>query len=112
MSLLENISKGVLSSEQQKQPLSPQPYLSADGTSVVDEQLLYLTGLEGYRVTIPCNVSRPYNDTIDLILWFRGADEKALYSIDARRAPTMQRAKHFSGDEQLGSRAYIDLSTR
>lgn len=71
----------------------------------------YITGLEGSRSVLPCNTTGPHNDTIDLILWFRGTDEKALYSIDARRAPTMQRAKHFSGDE-LGARAYIDLSSR
>lgn len=72
-----------------------------------------MVGVEGARSVLPCNVTAKLNDTIDLILWFRGAEEKALYSIDARRAPTMQRAtKHFSGDEQLGGRAYIDLTTR
>ncbi|KAI2803114.1 hypothetical protein BLOT_007237 [Blomia tropicalis] len=75
------------------------------------DERIYVTGLEGSRSVLPCDVTRPHNDTIDLILWFRGADEKALYSIDARRASTMQRAKHFSGDE-IGARAYIDTTTR
>ncbi|KAJ6222726.1 hypothetical protein RDWZM_001271, partial [Blomia tropicalis] len=74
------------------------------------DERIYVTGLEGSRSVLPCDVTRPHNDTIDLILWFRGADEKALYSIDARRASTMQRAKHFSGDE-IGARAYIDTTT-
>ena len=92
------------SSLQLNEPLDPSAMIS-------DLERQYVAGVEGTRAVLPCNVTRPTNDTVDLILWFRGADEKALYSIDARRAPTMQRAKHFSGDE-LGARAYIDLSTR
>lgn len=77
---------------------------------------LHVIGIEGEKILLPCNVTTTNtatfdNDSIDLILWFRGQDTRALYSIDARQVPTMQRAKHFSDDE-LGARAYIDLSTR
>ncbi|OTF78122.1 hypothetical protein BLA29_013211, partial [Euroglyphus maynei] len=84
-----------------------------------NEPITHVIGWEGTKTILPCNVSlslirngRFHNDSIDLILWFRGQEQRALYSIDARRTSTMQRAKHFTGDEMLGSRAYIDLSTR
>ncbi|KAH9399992.1 hypothetical protein TYRP_017563 [Tyrophagus putrescentiae] len=80
---------------------------------VQPEEKTYVVGVEGARSVLSCNVTTKLNDTIDLILWFRGTEEKALYSIDARRAPTMQRVtKHFSGNKQLGCWAYIDLTTR
>ena len=80
-----------------------------------NEPIIHVIGWEGTRTLLPCNVSlnnHYHNDSIDLILWFRGQEQRALYSIDARRTSTMQRAKHFTGDDMLGSRAFIDLSTR
>ena len=65
---------------------------------------------EGDKAVLTCTVSRPINDSIDLILWFRGESETALYSLDARSGP-IQRAKHFPSDD-LSSRAYIDITGR
>ncbi|UXI19811.1 Skeletal muscle and kidney-enriched inositol phosphatase [Sarcoptes scabiei] len=80
---------------------------------IADIPRSYRIGWLGMKTILPCNVnmSSIENDSIDLILWFRGQDTKALYSIDARRASTMQRAKHFSGDG-IGSRAFIDLTSK
>ncbi len=74
------------------------------------EQPIYVVAEEEGKAVLPCNVTRPINDTIDLILWFRGDAETALYSLDARKAP-IQRAKHFPSDD-LSSRAYIDITGR
>ncbi|RWS02441.1 sidestep protein-like protein, partial [Dinothrombium tinctorium] len=63
---------------------------------------------ESGKAVLPCSVSRPANDSIDLILWFRGDTETALYSLDARSGP-IQRARHFPSDD-LSSRAYIDIT--
>nr|XP_046911840.1 uncharacterized protein LOC124492875 [Dermatophagoides farinae] len=88
-------------------------------TQFKNEPITHIIGWEGTKTILPCNVSLPllrngryYNDSIDLILWFRGQEQRALYSIDARRTSTMQRAKHFTDDDMLGTRAFIDLSTR
>ncbi|KAH9402153.1 hypothetical protein TYRP_016206 [Tyrophagus putrescentiae] len=45
---------------------------------VQPEEKTYVVGVEGARSVLPCNVTAKLNDTIDLILWFRGAEEKAL----------------------------------
>ncbi|RWS29492.1 sidestep protein-like protein [Leptotrombidium deliense] len=65
---------------------------------------------ESGKAVLPCPVSRPSNDSIDLILWFRGDAETALYSLDARSGP-IQRARHFPSDD-LSTRAYIDITGR
>jgi sidestep protein, putative (fragment) len=66
-----------------------------------------VTGEEG-KAELPCLIEKPNNDTIDLILWFRGNSETALYSLDARRT-MFQMAKHFPHAD-LSSRAYIETN--
>ena len=74
------------------------------------EHPFYLVAEEEGKAILPCNMSKPINDTIDLILWFRGDAETALYSLDARKA-SIQKAKHFPSDD-LSPRAYIDITGR
>lgn len=62
------------------------------------------------KAVLPCPVEKPFNDSVDLILWFRGESETALYSLDAR-AGSFQRARHFPSDD-LSSRAFIDITGR
>ena len=66
-----------------------------------------VTAVEGSKAMLPCFVDVPANDSVDLILWFRGDGESALYSVDARAG----RAKHFPSDE-LSARAFIDITSR
>ncbi|CAG2103596.1 unnamed protein product [Medioppia subpectinata] len=73
------------------------------------EPAIHVVAEEQGKAVLPCNVSRPLNDSIDLILWFRGDAETALYSLDARKANGIQRAKHLVSDD-LSSRAYIDIT--
>ena len=63
----------------------------------------------GGKAILPCLVMSPLNDSVDLILWFKGEEETALYSLDARSSGSFQRAKHFPSDD-LSSRAYIDIT--
>uniref|UniRef100_T1KG51 Ig-like domain-containing protein n=1 Tax=Tetranychus urticae TaxID=32264 RepID=T1KG51_TETUR len=71
---------------------------------------LVVAGEEG-KAILPCSIDHPSNDTIDLILWFRGEDETALYSLDARKGP-IQRAKQFPNGDSSSSHAYIDITGR
>ncbi|XP_054168954.1 uncharacterized protein LOC128966165 [Oppia nitens] len=75
------------------------------------EPAIHVVAEEQGKAILPCNVSRPLNDSIDLILWFRGDAETALYSLDARKANGIQRAKHLVSDD-LSSRAYIDITSK
>lgn len=86
--------------------------LSESNGNAMDGQLPMPSVLvaEGGKAVLTCSVTRPQNDSIDLILWFRGEIETALYSLDARSGP-IQRAKHFPSDH-LSSRAYIDITAR
>lgn len=68
-----------------------------------------VTAVVGGKATLPCTVMSPFNDSVDLILWFKGDEETALYSLDARSSGSFQRAKHFPSDD-LSSRAYIDIA--
>lgn len=68
-----------------------------------------LAGEEG-KAVLPCSIQTPLNDTIDLILWYKGDDQTAIYSLDARHQP-IQRARQFHNDD-ISSRAYIDISGR
>ena len=71
----------------------------------------FVTALEGSKTSLLCDVRRPVDDTIEIILWFRGTSEEALYSIDARRTTSMRGAKHFQGSDEFGDRVKIDLNT-
>ncbi|XP_053201248.1 synaptogenesis protein syg-2-like [Panonychus citri] len=107
-----------------------QEELLSTSTNPDPSSLLVVAGEEG-KAMLPCSIDHPNNDTIDLILWFRGEDETALYSLDARKGP-IQRAQHFPNkDSSLSSsssspssslspsikstsssHAYIDISGR
>lgn len=76
-------------------------------TSAASESAVSITAVEGSKALLPCYVDVPANDSVDLILWFRGDGESALYSVDARGG----RAKHFPSDE-LSARAFIDISSK
>ena len=89
-------------------------YVAATGLATTDSSDLssdvpVLAALSG-KAVLPCPVDRTVNDSIDLILWFRGESEAALYSLDAR-AGSFQGARHFPSDD-LSSRAFVDVTGR
>jgi hypothetical protein len=65
------------------------------------------------RAELPCNVTLPsLDDSITLILWYRGENRTPIYSVDARDKP-LAMAKHFpSPDVFAANRATFDLMTR
>ena len=67
----------------------------------------------GGRAELPCNVTPASpEDTITLILWYRGDNRTPIYSVDARDSP-MPSAKHLANTELFGAnRAFFDTSRR
>lgn len=62
----------------------------------------------GRKTSLPCNITIPLTeDTVALILWYRGNSGIPIYSLDARSSP-VKTAKHLPGDE-FGKRAYFDV---
>lgn len=84
---------------------------NADSSPDVSDGAPIVATVSGGKAVLNCDVIRPANDSIDLILWFRGEEEAAMYSLDARLGP-MARAKHFANSDDLLSRAFIDISAR
>lgn len=63
------------------------------------------------EVELPCNITPPSSDdTIALVLWYRGDSGNPIYSLDARNQPP-GKPKHNAGEE-LGSRAFFNDSAK
>ncbi|RWS14681.1 nephrin-like protein, partial [Dinothrombium tinctorium] len=56
-----------------------------------------LKTIVGSSVQLPCNVTTAPDDTIQLILWYKGSSGTGppFYTIDARESPSFQKSKHF-----------------
>jgi hypothetical protein len=66
----------------------------------------------GERVQLPCNITIPTkDDTITLILWYRGDTTGApIYTVDARQVQVKQ-TKHFLSDDLI-NRATLNITVR
>ncbi|XP_076338996.1 uncharacterized protein LOC143240447 [Tachypleus tridentatus] len=65
----------------------------------------------GDKVVLPCNITPPSpDDSVALVLWYRGNSGNPIYSVDARNEP-VQEGKHFASDV-LGSRAKFNISLK
>lgn len=68
-------------------------------------------GVVGGKASLPCNITVTAGDeTIALILWYKGESLVPIYTLDARNHP-VQQARHFPSTE-LGSRAYFDVTLK
>ncbi|KAI1278459.1 Nephrin [Halotydeus destructor] len=84
--------------------------VNSEKTAPHDPEDPVVIAVEEGKAILTCPVTPPKNDSIDLILWFRGDAETASYSLDARSGP-LGRARHFPSNH-LSSRAYIDITGR
>lgn len=85
--------------------------LSDNYNLIAEHSVVRASAAVAEKAVLNCEVNHPANDSIDLILWFRGDEETALYSLDARLLP-INRAKHHSNSNDLNSRAFIDITGR
>lgn len=85
-------------------------FVASDTGLSTEQTFVPIVAAVSGKAVLPCPVEKPANDSIDLILWFRGESETALYSLDAR-AGSFHRARHFASDD-LSSRAFIDITGR
>lgn len=61
-------------------------------------------------MSLLCNVTPPTtDDSVALILWYRDDTGNPIYSVDARTVP-LDKAKHFSAPEILGSRGVFNIT--
>ncbi|XP_068232288.1 uncharacterized protein [Palaemon carinicauda] len=81
-------------------------------TGLESSPLTVVYGLESGEVLLPCDVSPPVtsDDTI-LVLFYRGSIGTPIYSIDGR-TENFREAEHWSYDEALGNRAFLNMSLR
>ncbi|XP_058801892.1 B-cell receptor CD22-like, partial [Phymastichus coffea] len=69
--------------------------------------LVNISVVEGRPVELPCNITAPVHDTLDMVFWFKDGSARPLYSIDVRGKPLTE-AKHSSS--LFGQRAYFRTS--
>ncbi|XP_071543726.1 uncharacterized protein [Panulirus ornatus] len=69
-----------------------------------------VTGVWGGSAALPCEVSHPPEDSIYLLLWFRDQMTRPIYRLDERWLG-MGKEKHWWDEQQLGSRASLEVSS-
>jgi hypothetical protein len=64
----------------------------------------------GGEIALPCNVTPPtYDDGVSLVLWYRDDTGNPIYTVDARIIH-LDKAKHFSATDILGSRGVFNIT--
>ncbi|XP_055947955.1 neural cell adhesion molecule 2-like isoform X4 [Argiope bruennichi] len=72
--------------------------------------ILYTAVVRG-KVALPCDISPPSaDDSVVLILWYKGEDPAPIYTLDARRG-TVEQARQ-SASAHLENRAYFNMINR
>lgn len=72
--------------------------------------ILYTAVVRG-KVALPCDISPPsVDDSVVLILWYKGEDPAPIYTLDARRG-TVDQARQ-SSSPHLDNRAYFNMVNR
>lgn len=64
----------------------------------------------GSRVRIACNGSHWNDESVSLVLWFKGTSERhsaPIYTIDARQKPLSNGARHFVADNYKGRARFV-----
>ncbi|XP_045130450.1 nephrin-like isoform X1 [Portunus trituberculatus] len=69
-----------------------------------------VTGLRGGVAALPCDVSRPPDDSISLVLWFRDPLTTPIYRLDERWLGR-GRERHWADPQELGSRASLEVGS-
>ncbi|XP_069163229.1 protein turtle homolog A [Procambarus clarkii] len=69
-----------------------------------------VTGVWGGSAALPCEVSHPPVDSVYLLLWFRDHLTTPIYRLDERWLGR-GKERHWSDEEQLGSRAVLEVTT-
>lgn len=67
-----------------------------------------MTGLTGGAASLPCDVTHSPGDAIYLLLWFREPLTTPIYRLD-ERWQGQEEEKHWSDEQQLGSRASLEV---
>ncbi|CAM1308475.1 Uncharacterised protein r2_g1842 [Pycnogonum litorale] len=61
--------------------------------------MISMTSVVGRSASLPCNISSPIiNDSMTLVLWYKGVSEVPLYSLDARSGLDVFSPEHFVAD--------------
>lgn len=78
--------------------------------SLFTATILYTAVVRG-KVALPCDISPPsVDDSVVLILWYKGEDPAPIYTLDARRG-TVDQARQ-SSSPHLENRAYFNMVNR
>ncbi|XP_022245915.1 butyrophilin subfamily 1 member A1-like [Limulus polyphemus] len=89
------------------------PGIKLKPVHILDDQTEYAEyySVVGDRVVLPCNITPPSSDdSVALVLWYKGNSGNPIYTVDARNEP-VQEGKHFS-TAILGSRAKFNISPK
>ena len=65
-------------------------------------------GVKGEKVALPCNSSLWADESVSLVLWYKGMSEVPIYTLDVRDS-TISKSRHISSPH-LKDRAYFDVS--
>ncbi|XP_042205519.1 uncharacterized protein LOC121854799 [Homarus americanus] len=67
-----------------------------------------VTAVRDGTAALPCEVSHPSDDDIILLLWFREPLTTPIYRLHQQG---QEEVSHWSDEEQLGSRATLDMTS-
>ena len=66
--------------------------------------------MSGSSASLPCPLSSPVpGDQVRLVLWFKGEQDKPIYTLDAREV-SLEDGRHWSDDKVLQGRAFFRSS--
>jgi len=69
-----------------------------------------ISTMAGSSASLPCNLTSSVpGDNVRLVLWFKGMEERPIYTLDARDK-TLEEARHWSDDKVLEGRAFFRSS--
>lgn len=103
---------GVPSSTGRGEPASGEPTPDSEGPPVAT-----IEALVGQPVAIPCNISRWWptggQSPVLIVLWYKNSQlSSPIYTVDARQAPSLSKARHQIGAPASGSPVPLDSMGR
>lgn len=67
-----------------------------------------MAGIKGEKVGLPCNSSLWGDESVSLVLWYKGISEVPIYTLDVRDSPLSQ-SRHISS-VLFKDRVYFDVT--
>nr|XP_031831154.1 hemicentin-1-like isoform X2 [Nomia melanderi] len=69
--------------------------------------IVAISGVEGKKVQLPCDISSTENDGVSMVLWYKEGNGEPIYNFDVREGRQFSKARLWSSPAALGPRAFF-----